>query len=543
MLKLSRTTINVTKRLSSTITAPKNVGSKHPISNFFIKLSLATGAFYVGGVALSEYNDQFGSLFTDNVPLAEEACELYESFRDGELFNGSANGSAIHSTAYETFEDLKNKIGKLGSKEIPSGSGVSPQPLVDQNELSEVSAAAATVPANIIPLSLKQLVSNTPANNEVVGQLLKVTNETIDVINRGGFKLPEKDVNELNKQLNILNDIVSKSNVQLNKLADQSIITTSNVLQQEYNEKLVKEQALLDQKYLHEFNNFKEKLEAKFQKQLKTELTTNEENLSAKQANQVALLSIKQVEQFNRILKEKLDQEREGRLSKLEQLDAAVSTLDGTITKLDKYVLTREAVTQLVTLCSQLKDNLILGSGGDDLVKHVEKIKLLASVIPYASMCGCKNCKKSGFCSCGCSRKKKLMDYAASELETVLTSTPDVPVLTNEQLYNRWNLLSDKLKEASLLPPNAGILGHFGAKIFSKLLFDKTGISKDNDMENVVACVSEYIKLAKLDLAVEEVVSLDGWARVLCNDWIIEARKKLEVQTLVDVIYGEARTT
>ena len=74
-------------------------------------------------------------------------------------------------------------------------------------------------------------------------------------------------------------------------------------------------------------------------------------------------------------------------------------------------------------------------------------------------------------------------------------------------------------------------------------MFTKSGISTDaNDMDAVFARVKEDLRFANLDKALEEAVNLEGWPHVLCESWIKDTRRKLEVESLVELLENEVRT-
>lgn len=47
--------------------------------------------------------------------------------------------------------------------------------------------------------------------------------------------------------------------------------------------------------------------------------------------------------------------------------------------------------------------------------------------------------------------------------------------------------------------------------------------------------------LGTIDIAVEEATNLKGWSRKLANDWVLQARKRLEVEFLLNLIETESR--
>ncbi|CEP64171.1 Mic60p LALA0_S10e04038g [Lachancea lanzarotensis] len=492
------------------------------LGRFVLRAGLAVTAFYVGGVALSVSNDQFGELFCDNVPLAEALVETYESYRD-----------ESYQASRMSLDDLKQKFGELGTK-----TDLIPARGADSTLTSNAVAALPTSTEvkvedeSFVKLRLPLLAVNNTSNPKFE-ELTNGVNVQINSINEQSLILPEPTYNAVT-------DAYSKLNSALQELERDFQTDLSGGLAKRYGEvseelrskyelRLKTREVELTQQFLNEFNVFKAQLETRSSEELSTALRANEQALLAKQANEVALLSIKQVEEFNKILSEKLDKERQGRLAKLEDLDNSVRGLTDAIDQADSLVMRSEAVSQLTLLITLLKGKLQSGSEQSlKLDTELQRLKTLWDILPGkpAKCCKSKN-------------PPQLLDVVIPQLETLISKQQ---ILSNEQLVNRWNLLQKDLEAASLLPPNAGILGHAAAKFFSFFLFQKTGVSPENDIDSILARVGSNLTLSKLDEAVEEVVALKGWPRVLCDEWIQDARRKLEIETLVDVLDCEVRT-
>ncbi|SCV02645.1 LAME_0H03708g1_1 [Lachancea meyersii CBS 8951] len=493
----------------------------HPLRSFVIRATLAITGFYAGGVALSVYNDQFGELFCDNVPLAESLVELYESYRD-ESFQASRM----------SLDDLKNKFGELGTKTdlIPARGADS---VVTTQEVAALPTSQEKSVAEEVLVKLRlPLVEIDNKSNPRFQQLLQSVNDDIQKINEQSLVLPEDTYNAVGDAYSKLNSALQTLERSFQRDLSESLATqygeASEELRNQYELRLKTREVELTEQFLQEFNAFKAQLEMRSSEELSTALRANEQALLAKQSNEVALLSIKQVEEFNKILAEKLDKERQGRLSKLEELDTSVRGLTEAIDQVDSLVMRSEVVSQLALLTSLLKNKLQTGS--DHSVKldsELARLKTLWDILPGKPSKCCK------------SKQVQLLDVVIPQLDTL---TSKQQILSNEQLHNRWELLQKDLQTSSLLPPNAGILGHATAKFFSLFLFQKNGVSTDNDIDSVLARVSLNLTLSKLDQAVEEVVALKGWPRVLCEEWVQDARRKLEIETLVDVLDCEVRS-
>lgn len=512
------------------------VPRSHPLRRFLVRTSLAISLFYGGGLALAEYNDSFNDLFVENIPFAETLVDSFESYRDAttsphplnldELrakFGGMLGGkvSSVPNQGVEARdakkEDLAAPIATKIDDRFPTA--------------STSSAREGAVLVNLSPINVLT-DSQTPAK---LAELVKRVNETIKVINDQKIAVAEEQLSAIVGAHQALATSIVDFNKDLESViaegASEKNAHLVSELTTKYEDRLKEDEAKLTDKFTKELQDYRVGLDERTAKQLAEDLKTNEQTLLAKHANEVALLSITQVEEFNKILKEKLDSERDGRLAHLKELDSGVGRLLESVDNLNHILMKKEAVTQLTLTIEELKTKLQSSdSHALNIQPQLNKLKSLSDILPGKAKPCCKSKNPS----------PALLDVAISELETLSAKQK---ILTNEQLYNRWNLLADDFKTASLLPPNAGILGHTFAKMFSALLFTKEGSSPSNqDLDSVFARVNENLRLSKLDKAVEEVVGLQGWSYVLCKEWINDARRKLEIESLVDVLDCELRT-
>lgn len=510
--------------------APKS----HPLRRFLVRSSIAVSLFYAGGVALSQYNDDFGDLFVENVPFAETLVDSFESYRDATM--------SFHPL---TLDELRNKFGGMLGGRVSSV----PNEGVKAKNADE-SGLKAIVPASIENKDVGNATSTTKNDSVLVylnpisvdsevepkfGDLIKGLNDTIKAINDQKLAVTKEQLGDITEAHQKLTDSVVEFNKDFEAAVREGVSAKTadalNEMTAKYEQKLRDDETELISKFRREFNNYKVELEERSAKQLAEDLKTNEQTLLAKHANEVALLSITQVEEFNKILKEKLDEERNGRLSHLKDLDTGVGKLLESVEKMNRILIKKEAVTQLTLTLEELRGKLQSSEPHPlNIEPQLKQLKSLSDILPGKPKPCCKS-KDSA---------PPLIDVAIAELDNLTAGTE---ILTNEQLYNRWNLLAADFKTASLLPPNAGILGHTFAKLCSYFLFTKEGSSPTNqDLDSVFSRVNENLRLSKLDKAVEEAVALQGWPHVLCQDWIKDARRKLEVEALVDVLDCELRT-
>lgn len=516
--------VAVNRRLATAASQGSQQAKKsNPIRKFFTRATLSVTLFYATGLALSEVNDACGAIFTENVPYGEELVDLFES--------------TWHSSAYSplSLDELKTRFGEIlasRTSNVPQG-GATAKDVVDPKEVQQIEANVpeAEVEEAMELLTLQPLRFLAEANNDFpeavqLKEVISEFNGTIETINEQKIKLPEQQAASVLNAYDALSRRVAEFEQHFNTK------NVSEVADSAYEEGLKQKEAQLADKFLKEFNNFKVELEQRTQKQLEADLKSNEQTLLAKHANEVALLSITQVKEFNKIISEKIDAERNGKLAHLKELDEVVENLAKSVDGINKFLIKREAITQLTLTLDELKTKI--NSPKNVSVKidsELQKLKTLANIVPGLPKPCCHSKENV---------QPALLTVALNELNQLAS---EKEILSSEQIYNRWNLLESDFKTASLLPPNAGILGHTFAKFFSFFLFTKQGSSPVNeDLDNVYANVTEKLRLSKLDEAVEEVLSLKGWPHVLCKDWIAQARKRLEVESLISVLESEIRT-
>ncbi|ORY26306.1 mitochondrial inner membrane protein Mitofilin [Naematelia encephala] len=105
------------------------------------------------------------------------------------------------------------------------------------------------------------------------------------------------------------------------------------------------------------------------------------------------------------------------------------------------------------------------------------------------------------------------------------------------------NSVSPRIHSASLVPApeEAGVFSHLSSIAVSKVMFrPKAGLVDGNDVGSVLARAEWCLGEKDLDGATREVNSLRGWPAKLAQDWLREARRKLEVQQALEVVGTEA---
>lgn len=502
---------------------------------FLFKTSLVASVVY-GGVlfAATKNEDLMDFIIDKQPPYYEELLNVIE--------NGSFEGFE------ERFDELKEKFQKLwyqlpttaeidefaqklehrseglieetkkkfGSKKA----NLPPVDSADATPAQQLQKPVETVQRTIEHLPLVKLNRNAESYvDTTVKSTIDSFNDLILSIDASAQKTPRNEA-----LIKAINENVSHLADKLNKLTekfDDELQSKLKVSQTELLSSYTKKELELTENLLYQYNNEKLRMEKRLNQTLKTEVEAAKEALFQAALNAVSMTRIEQVKEFESLIKDKIDQERDGRLANLDNLNSRVVDLEAFAENLDKQITANHKKSLLQRAVAKLK-SLVLHSESDD------KPKLIA---PYS--------KALYLAATDCN--DELIELSAKELAPLLSNESSQSVLTTPQLLARWKDLEPELRSAALLPPNAGLLGHLASIFFSKLLVPVKGSRPDGrDIESVIARVEDQLTRGQLDLAVEEVANLKGWTRKLANDWVLESRKRLEIDFLLSLIETES---
>jgi len=121
-------------------------------------------------------------------------------------------------------------------------------------------------------------------------------------------------------------------------------------------------------------------------------------------------------------------------------------------------------------------------------------------------------------------------------ISSIPTNVANQGVLSESQLTQWWrDSVRTKIKRASLMPEDGGLVSHATSWVLSHFMLDKKGLIPGDDVEAILARSDFYLNRGDLDNAAREVNQLHGWTKTLAHDWLQEARKTLTVRQLVDV--------
>lgn len=221
-----------------------------------------------------------------------------------------------------------------------------------------------------------------------------------------------------------------------------------------------------------------------------------------------------------RSIKAQVEEERGGRLAKLDHLSTSLKqleriTLDNSAT-LDDNVRVHKVWSALRAVQSKAE-------AGD--VSFDEELRVLKSLA-----------------SAGSGSEHSTGAAVIGSLESsgvALTGVKSLSALSS------WftTSVSPRVHSASLVPSpeKAGVVSHLASWGLSNVLFKpRAGPVEGNDVSAVLARAEWCLAEKDLDGAAREVNRLSGWPAKLAGDWLREARRALEVRQALDIVATEA---
>lgn len=132
-------------------------------------------------------------------------------------------------------------------------------------------------------------------------------------------------------------------------------------------------------------------------------------------------------------------------------------------------------------------------------------------------------------------------------VNTVLDSLEktDVPDIGVEPLADltTWftSSVAPQVAKVALVPEkDAGLLSFVASYIFSSVQFKRQGMVEGSDVLSVLARAEHYLIEKDLDNATRELNQLKGAPKILLKDWLDAARRRLEVQQAIQVVEAQA---
>ena len=213
-----------------------------------------------------------------------------------------------------------------------------------------------------------------------------------------------------------------------------------------------------------------------------------------------------------REIKVRVEQERGGRLAKLDELSANLKRLERIALDNSSYLDENIRIHALWGAIRALTSNAISSSVRKPFREELRVLRHIAAA-----------------------REDPVVSVVLDSLEG--TDVPDVGVEPFADLAT-WFVseVAPKVSEVALVPDeNAGVLSYLASRSLSSLRFKREGLVPGDDVLSVLARAEYHLNEKDLDSATRELNQLKGPSKVLLHDWLEAARRRLEVQQALEV--------
>ncbi|KAF2402871.1 hypothetical protein EJ06DRAFT_505900 [Trichodelitschia bisporula] len=544
-------------------TTPTPPKKKRRVLRFLANLLILGTLGYGIGVYYALTSDNWHDFFTEYVPFGEEVVAYFEEreFRKRFLERGQSASKLYPQVRGEqkvkvapqagvsarTVEDDLDRKGRhvsaVEAKPTVDAKPATPSEshkLMPKDELKkEVSAplpekkgAPKEAPkkepkpaaTNAAPASFIDGINIEHAEEPVVQDVVKILNNIITAINAdastAGKLSPtlEQAKSDITK---VVNDITTLKS-QEQSAADSRIRALHAEFDKMAHELLRRQEATAQEQEVHwkeEYEAEQRRLSEAYAKKLEAELESANRVADAKLQNRLKEQAVQLRRQFTAAVAERVEAEREGRLGKLSDLSERVAELDRLTAEWDAVVSANLRAQHLIVAVEAVRSAL-------------EESETAGVARPFVRELAAV--KEAGAAN-------PVIDAA---IASVHPSAYQKGIPSGAELVERFRRVAGEVRKAALLPDNAGVASHAASLVLSKVMFRKggtEGVGQGGDVESVLARAERALEEGRLEVAVDEVNALEGWAKVLSRDWLADCRRVLEVKQAVDVIATEAR--
>ncbi|KZT01400.1 uncharacterized protein LAESUDRAFT_686722 [Laetiporus sulphureus 93-53] len=270
----------------------------------------------------------------------------------------------------------------------------------------------------------------------------------------------------------------------------------------------------------NDFQKFFDEEKAKFvqayREKLNKELQTQSELINERLKEEVIAQGIELQRRWIRDIKVRVEQERGGRLAKLDELATNLKRLERIA--LDNSAYLDENI-RIHALWSALR---ALNNSVESPVRKPfrEELRVLRHI--------------------AAAREDPVVSSVLESLDA--SDVPDVGVEPFADLATWFSSsVAPAVSSVALVPDqNAGVLSHLASYLISTFTFSRHGLVPGSDVLSVLARAEYYMNEKDLDSATRELNQLRGSAKVVLTDWLEAARRRLEVLQALEVVQSEA---
>lgn len=373
-------------------------------------------------------------------------------------------------------------------------------------KLPEVNEPSVFVPiTRIDPLKINN------ADEPLVQDLVKVLNDIITVVNADNANAKySSTINKAKAEIAGVGQKIIALKDGEKKAADEKIKSTQTDFDKAARELVRRlEEEMRDQeaRWKDEFESERDKISQTYQERLKSEIERSQQVTAQQVRNQLLEQAISLKKQFSTDVRDRVETERGGRLSKLSELSSSVDELQKLTSEWNSVIDANLKTQHMQVAIEAVRTSLEQADRPRPFVRELAALKEIAGEDPIVN----------------------------SAIASINPSAYQLGVPTPAQLIDRFRRVAGEVRKASLLTEDAGVASHAASFLLSKVLFRKQGLAVGDDVESVLTRTETLLEEGNLDEAARQLNGLTGWAKTLSRDWLAEARRVLEVRQALDV--------
>ncbi|ROV93413.1 hypothetical protein VMCG_08418 [Cytospora schulzeri] len=551
----------VAKQESALPPPPAGNGLFRKLRNYVLTLVILGTVAFGGGVWYSRINDNFHDFFTEYVPYGEQAVLYLEEMEFRKRFPNISNRgpggrhrtdtdetvripaqsgmswrvansgdpAGRQSSAVEKTKKVKDAAKTKEPEPKPEPKVEAPKPAAPKAEepkkatpvvissSSDFKPPEVNEPSRFPPASPIDPVYFPDVKEPVVQDLAHMLNDIIAVINAdnahgkygSSIEKAKGELKKVNHEIDLIKAGVEKDAASRVKARMEEFDKAATDLVTRVESAMVAQEASWQREFAEEMNRVKKTYDERINVMTEREQKLNEARLN----NRLLEQAIELKRMFGKEIKQRVDEERDGRLGKLEELSKSVSDLEKLTTGWGEVIDMNLRTQQLHVAVEAVRASLEDASHPRPFIKELVALKEIAA-------------------------DDSVVNAAISSINPTAYQRG---ISTSQDLFDRFRRVATEVRKASLLPEDAGVASHASSYVLSKVMFKKQGLAAGDDVESILTRTQTFLEEGDLDNAAREMNGLNGWAKTLSRDWLGEVRKVLEVKQALEVIQTEAR--
>ncbi|KAG2107255.1 mitochondrial inner membrane protein Mitofilin [Suillus discolor] len=252
-----------------------------------------------------------------------------------------------------------------------------------------------------------------------------------------------------------------------------------------------------------------------YREKLEQELRTQTEIINERLKEEVIAQGIEMQRRWIREVKVRVEQERGGRLAKLDELATGLKRLERLALDNSSYLDENIRVHSMWTAIRAMQ------SAVDASIRKPfrEELRVLRHI--------------------AVAKEDAIIAAALDSLEQ--SDMPDIGVEPFADLASWFSTsVRPRVSSVALVPDqDAGVLTHLASHFLSLFRFQRHGLIPGSDVLSILSRAEYYMNEKDLDSAARELNQVKGTARELLRDWLEAARKRLEVLQALEVLMSK----